>query len=164
MTLTSWVGGFHGALHFPGAPSGRPHPEKGSLSTSGTRYQVPAWGEKRLSCVLSCGSLFSVGSLWPPCGRSYGSRGCRLIFFFFFFFLHGRGPWPEDDHHPNSAGLAPYEGGNLDYRSFTGIPAGEIPRLQSDPQLKTQLNRFSQAGTWYLVPEVDKEPFSGPTA
>ena len=62
----------------------------------------------------------------------------------------------------NSAGLAPYEGGNLDFRSFTGIPAGELPRLLSDPQLKTQLNRHSQSGLWYLVPEVNQPPFDGP--
>ena len=60
---------------------------------------------------------------------------------------------------PTSAGLAPYEGGNLDYRSFTGIPAGELPRLLNDPQLKTQMHRHSQSGLWYLVPEVDKPPF-----
>jgi ABC-type oligopeptide transport system substrate-binding subunit len=61
-----------------------------------------------------------------------------------------------------SAGLAPYEGGDLDFRGFAGIPAGEIPRLTNDPQLKTQLNRHSQSGLWYLVPEVDKPPFDGP--
>ena len=61
-----------------------------------------------------------------------------------------------------TAGLAPYEGGNLDVRGFEGIPAGEIPRLTSDPQLKTQVNRHSQSGLWYLVPEVDKPPFDGP--
>ncbi|HEY8599848.1 MAG TPA: peptide ABC transporter substrate-binding protein, partial [Thermomicrobiales bacterium] len=61
-----------------------------------------------------------------------------------------------------TAGLAPYEGGNLDRRGFEGIPAGEIPRLTSDPQLKTQVNRHSQSGLWYLVPEVDKPPFDGP--
>ncbi len=62
----------------------------------------------------------------------------------------------------NSAGLSPYEGGNLDFRNFTGIPAGELPRLLADPQLKTQMNRHSQSGLWYLVPEVDKPPFDGP--
>lgn len=62
---------------------------------------------------------------------------------------------------PNTAGLAPYEGGQLDFRSFRGIPVGEIPRLLADPQLKQQLVRHSQSGLWYLVPEVDKEPFSG---
>jgi len=61
-----------------------------------------------------------------------------------------------------TAGLPPYEGGNLDVRGFNGIPAGEIPRLTSDPQLKTQVNRHSQSGLWYLVPEVDKPPFDGP--
>ncbi len=61
-----------------------------------------------------------------------------------------------------TAGLAPYEGGNLDRRGFEGIPAGEIPRLTSDAQLKTQVNRHSQSGLWYLVPEVDKPPFDGP--
>jgi ABC-type oligopeptide transport system substrate-binding subunit len=60
---------------------------------------------------------------------------------------------------PTSAGLAPYEGGNLDYLGFGNIPAGELPRLQADPQLKNQLNRHSQSGLWYLVPEVDKPPF-----
>lgn len=60
---------------------------------------------------------------------------------------------------PTSAGLAPYEGGNLDYVGFGNIPAGELPRLLNDPQLKTQLNRHSQSGLWYLVPEVDKPPF-----
>lgn len=60
---------------------------------------------------------------------------------------------------PTSAGLAPYEGGNLDYLGFNNIPAGEIPRLLNDPNLKTQMNRHSQSGLWYLVPEVDKPPF-----
>ena len=62
---------------------------------------------------------------------------------------------------PNTAGLAPYEGGQLDYRSFRGIPVGEIPRLLADAKLKQELVRHSQSGLWYLVPEVDKEPFSG---
>ncbi len=63
---------------------------------------------------------------------------------------------------PTSAGLVPYEGGNLDYRSFlTGIPAGELPRLLNDAQLATQLNRHSQSGLWYLVPEVDSAPIDG---
>jgi oligopeptide transport system substrate-binding protein len=60
-----------------------------------------------------------------------------------------------------SAGLAPYEGGDLDFRNFRGIPVGEIPRLQSDPNLKKQLVRHSQSGIFYLVPEVDHEPFTG---
>ncbi len=62
---------------------------------------------------------------------------------------------------PNTAGLAPYETGQIDYRSFTGIPVGDIPRLLADPKLKTELVRHSQSGLFYLVPEVDKEPFSG---
>jgi ABC-type oligopeptide transport system substrate-binding subunit len=62
---------------------------------------------------------------------------------------------------PNTAGLAPYENGQLDYRSFRGIPVGEIPRLLADPKLKTELVRHSQSGLWYLVPEVDHEPFTG---
>jgi ABC-type oligopeptide transport system substrate-binding subunit len=62
---------------------------------------------------------------------------------------------------PNTAGLAPYEGGQLDFRSFRGIPVGEIPRLLADPKLKTELVRHSQSGLWYLVPEVDHEPFTG---
>jgi ABC-type oligopeptide transport system substrate-binding subunit len=62
---------------------------------------------------------------------------------------------------PNTAGLAPYEGGQVDFRSFRGIPVGEIPRLLADPQLKQQVVRHSQSGLWYLVPETDKEPFSG---
>jgi oligopeptide transport system substrate-binding protein len=60
-----------------------------------------------------------------------------------------------------SAGLAPYEGGDLDFRNFRGIPVGEIPRLQSDPNLKKQLVRHSQSGIFYLVPEVDHDPFKG---
>ncbi|MFN8511623.1 MAG: peptide ABC transporter substrate-binding protein [Thermomicrobiales bacterium] len=60
---------------------------------------------------------------------------------------------------PTSAGLAPYEGGNLDYLGFGNIPAGELPRLLNDAQLKTQMNRHSQSGLWYLVPEVDHPPF-----
>jgi len=60
---------------------------------------------------------------------------------------------------PTSAGLAPYEGGNLDHLGFSNIPAGELPRLLNDPQLKTQMNRHSQSGLWYLVPEVDHPPF-----
>jgi len=62
---------------------------------------------------------------------------------------------------PNTAGLAPYEGGQLDYRSFRGIPVGEIPRLLSDAKLKQELVRHSQSGLWYLIPEVDHEPFTG---
>jgi len=61
-----------------------------------------------------------------------------------------------------SAGLAPYEGGKLDDRGFDSIPAGELPRLTSDPKLKEQAHRHSQSGLWYLVPEVDKAPFDGP--
>jgi oligopeptide transport system substrate-binding protein len=60
---------------------------------------------------------------------------------------------------PTSAGLAPYEGGNLDYLGFGNIPAGELPRLLADAKLKTEMNRHSQSGLWYLVPEVDKPPF-----
>ena len=62
---------------------------------------------------------------------------------------------------PNTAGIAPYEGGQVDFRNFRGIPVGEIPRLLADAQLKQQLVRHSQSGLWYLVPETDKEPFSG---
>lgn len=62
---------------------------------------------------------------------------------------------------PNSAGLAPYESGQIDTRTFSGIPAGEIPRLLADPTLKQELVRHSQSGLFYLVPEVNKEPFSG---
>ncbi len=62
---------------------------------------------------------------------------------------------------PNTAGLAPYEGGQIDYRSFQQIPNGEIPRLLNDPQLKAELHRHSQSGLWYLVPETDKPPFNG---
>lgn len=60
---------------------------------------------------------------------------------------------------PRSAGLGPYEANEVDHANFQQIPVGDYPRLLSDPKLKADTIKFSQAGLWYLVPESDKPPF-----
>ncbi|NTW03504.1 MAG: hypothetical protein HGA19_19890 [Oscillochloris sp.] len=40
-----------------------------------------------------------------------------------------------------------------------GIPASEIPRLQSDPELSKQLVQVRRPATAFLSPEVNKPPF-----
>jgi ABC-type oligopeptide transport system substrate-binding subunit len=60
---------------------------------------------------------------------------------------------------PNNAGLLPYESGEIDWRADTGIPASEIPRLQSDPELSKQLLTVRRPATAFLSPEANKPPF-----
>lgn len=60
---------------------------------------------------------------------------------------------------PNNAGLLPYESGELDWRNNQGIPAAEIPRLQSDPDLNRQLVQTPQSAVAFLSPEANKPPF-----
>lgn len=60
---------------------------------------------------------------------------------------------------PFNAGLLPYESGEIDYRETQGIPASEIPRLQSDPELSKQLYTVPTPATAFLSPEIDKPPF-----
>jgi ABC-type oligopeptide transport system substrate-binding subunit len=60
---------------------------------------------------------------------------------------------------PNNAGLLPYEGGELDWRTNAGIPASEIPRLQEDPELSRQLIQTPQSAVAFLSPETNKPPF-----
>ncbi len=54
---------------------------------------------------------------------------------------------------PYNAGLLPYESGEIDWRNDQGIPASEIPRLQSDPELSKQLITVRRPATAFLSPE-----------
>lgn len=59
----------------------------------------------------------------------------------------------------DQAGLAPYQNNELDYRSYTGIPAAEIPHIRTDPTLSKELINFSLSGIWYIEPVDNKPPF-----
>jgi ABC-type oligopeptide transport system substrate-binding subunit len=53
-----------------------------------------------------------------------------------------------------------YENDELDWHPR--LPLGELKRIQADPQLSQQMIKFSQVGTWYLVPHVKMPPFDEP--
>lgn len=57
---------------------------------------------------------------------------------------------------PVEQGMLPYEVGDRDWDI---VPGPDLTRVQSDPVLSKEVIRYVYPGIWYMVPEVDKEPF-----
>lgn len=57
---------------------------------------------------------------------------------------------------PVEQGMLPYEVGDRDWDI---VPGPDLTRVQQDPVLSEELIRYVYPGIWYMVPEVDKEPF-----
>jgi oligopeptide transport system substrate-binding protein len=57
---------------------------------------------------------------------------------------------------PAEQGLLPYEAGEIDW---TVVPGAELSRVQADPELSSQLERWVEPLIWKLLPEVTVAPF-----
>ncbi|MHB8575734.1 MAG: peptide ABC transporter substrate-binding protein [Dehalococcoidia bacterium] len=55
---------------------------------------------------------------------------------------------------------AAYENGEIDYSDR--VNASDYKRIFGDAKLSKEYIKYSLDGTWYLVPEADKEPFTDP--
>lgn len=53
--------------------------------------------------------------------------------------------------------LLAYENSQIDWDNVGNL--GDLKRLQSDPKYKSELYKFSEVGTWYLVPSATIKPF-----
>jgi len=57
---------------------------------------------------------------------------------------------------PAEQGLLPYEAGDLDWAV---VPGADLPRVQTDAELSTQLQKWVEPLIWKLLPQVTVAPF-----
>ncbi|HEY7269905.1 MAG TPA: peptide ABC transporter substrate-binding protein, partial [Dehalococcoidia bacterium] len=60
----------------------------------------------------------------------------------------------------SDAATASYENNEIDWVSRVG--PGDYKRILADDKLSKQVVKYFLDGTWYLVPEADKDPFTDP--
>lgn len=57
---------------------------------------------------------------------------------------------------PPEQGMLPYEAGEVDYAL---VPGADLPRVQSDPTMSQELQKWVEPLIWKILPQVTKEPW-----
>jgi ABC-type oligopeptide transport system substrate-binding subunit len=57
---------------------------------------------------------------------------------------------------PTEQGLLPYEAGEIDWAV---VPGADLPRVQSDPEMSAELQKWVEPLIWKLLPQVTVAPF-----
>ncbi len=57
---------------------------------------------------------------------------------------------------PSEQGLLPYEAGEIDW---TIVPGADLPRVQADPEMSAEVQKWVEPLIWKLLPQVTVAPF-----